>query len=133
MSTDYSKLSDAELSAAVAEKVARLKGVKVWNPNSFVKLTHKEGDIDHAVPDYSTSADAVLPLLEMWRRIAQARRPEGNFEWYGGHHKHSVEQYVELAGMIGGNIRYYAQTFARAACLALLAAQPTPPATRETQ
>ena len=76
------------------------------------------------VPPYATSADAVLPLLDTWQRIAKAKYRDGHIYWQAGtfDKQISCDYSVELCGMIGGTVAAQADTFPRAACLALLAA-----------
>ena len=107
-----------ELDALCAEKVAG------WTPQIHPLMTMMDGSrvMMTKPPSYTTDPAAVLGLLDAWLRKTQHAHPKGSIEWYGGRHKYSDEAYVELAGMIGGNIRYYAPTFALAATLALLKA-----------
>ena len=114
MSTDYSKLSDAELSAAVAEKVAgwRMVGKKRGLPPGNSGTYPNTG-----IPPYATSADAVLPLL-----------PKERHKTFWICHAGYLGYRICIHSGETGNILAEAEapTFARAACLALLACNERP-------
>jgi hypothetical protein len=113
MSPDPSKLSDAELSALVAEKVAGWKRLPLNPPGTWGYDIHWQdprGNTSNydSFPPYATSADAVLPLLE---------KPQGRVEM--AHNEGLWWCHIQLNPSI---ISEAAPTFPRAACLAILAA-----------
>lgn len=90
-----------EINAAVAEHVA---GFTVRNGY----ITNVHGDDEEAIPPYSTSADAVLPLLE--------RYSEWNMD--ANYPEPGRERFVCWVENSSGT----ADTFPLAACIALLRA-----------
>lgn len=135
---DPSKLSDGELSALVAEKVGGWKSPSHPDVISFCDVAMNEaacwwlgpdgklspiGKLGCQFPDYATSADAVLPLLDKHE----------NFQFNMGRGAFCDEYFcsigVNKVSNDGENVsedRFCgrAPTFPRAACLALLAAHP---------
>lgn len=120
MNADYSKLSDAELSVMVAERVANKLECDQWKP--FNSLSMMKGDCGHAdcIPKgmkifYATSAAAVLPLIGdrlFSATNAQQRNPGDPREW-----QIDLWSYRGVGPYKGKNA-----SFPRACCLALLAA-----------
>ena len=115
---DPSKLSDAELSALVAEKVAGW--TNIWPAGAIDRfsrtkyftetgLSPLDGRRTQITP-YSTSADAVLPLLE------------NKVEWSCYATKGRFEIHITIRDIANITTCDVAPTFPRAACLALLAA-----------
>jgi hypothetical protein len=117
---NYETLSDAELSAAVAEKVAQ------WKPGqgekdcqaAYERCFGAPWPAESMHPKYATGADAVLPLLE--------GAAGGHWSlWFSApyhsdqpcRYRVTIHKALEPAKTIGT-----ANTFARAACLALLKA-----------
>ncbi len=105
--------TDSEIDAAVAEKVAgwkRLHAEHAFDGGVKCEIdawAAPSGRIADAVPQFSRSADAVLPLLErMDRWQCDYGRPEKKYRLY----------FIRREG------EGTAATFPRAACLALLRA-----------
>lgn len=127
-------LTDAELSELFAVEVAGFAGVRSgtpWEVNDEppavrrvgrVKLhdTSKEAVVME-VPDYATSADAVLPWLE---------NNYGEYEYAGAAHFTGATGPAEWhIRVFVGNGTYVAKapTFPRAACIALIRAKRATP------
>ena len=126
-------MSDTELEAAVAEKVAGWKTERMSGYHAAYcsvdpfsvrgKVAYgspHEAQADY--PRYLTDAKAVIALLDQWQRVAASKHPEGRIYWQAGswRRRRSKLKWVELCGMIGGTILTEADTFCRAGCLALL-------------
>lgn len=114
-------LTDAELSAAVAEKVAGWKKsvcyederVWYWTPPAL-----KEGERGKPVrpPSYATDANAVLPLLQAQGMVEVNKMYRENIGW-----QWEVKVWEDGKGFFPKG-EGEAPTFPRAACLALLRA-----------
>lgn len=108
--------TDDELSAAVAEHVAGLT-ISFGCIASWRQLPNGEPEEvqDGPIPNYSTSADAVLPLLEKWASEAEFNGPSIHMtpdsRWLVS--LHNADDIVASAT---------ARTLPRAACIALLRA-----------
>lgn len=110
------ELSDGELSALVAERVAKKLECDQWKP--FNSQSMIKGDCGHAdcIPrgmkiNYATSADAVLPLLEKGLMAVSIYWRDGEWQVY------MADTPTSATCLMGK-----ATTLPRAACLALLAA-----------
>lgn len=115
------QMSDEQLSALVAEKVAGWTNIRLRNDiqGRLVKRGKPKGEESVqgfvTVPPYATDANAVLPLLENWTaEDFPNRRITMGFSISGF--------YVDLRGHLEGPSYASNKTFARAACLALIRA-----------
>ena len=130
-------MTPLDLSALVAEHVAGYVWIRfpersylVSSDSQVAQLKtgsrgrHRDNNDTGSVPPYATSADAVLPLLDAWRREAKSKYREGHIYWQAGtfDEQNSRDYWVELCGMIGGIVAGQGPTLPEAACRALLAA-----------